>query len=87
MSGISSLLKSNKKFQVIFDLACPKSYLGMNASPTLLLTTAGIHAHLIPENKRKAQEALTAVFAGGSEKVADGQREERTGVVTPVSEN
>jgi hypothetical protein len=53
----------------------------------LLLTTAGIYAHPTPENKRKAVEVLTAVFGGGSEKVADGLREERAGVVIPVSEN
>jgi len=30
---------------------------------------------------------LAAVFGGGSEKVADDQREERAGEVSPVSEN
>ena len=43
------------------------------------------YAHPSPENKRKAVEVLSAVFGGG--KVADGQGEERTGVVSPVSEN
>jgi hypothetical protein len=32
-------------------------------------------------------EVLAAVFGGGSEKVADGQREEREGVVSHMSEN
>ena len=43
--------------------------------------------HPISENKEKAVEVLAAVFDGGSGKVADGQREERAGVVSPVSEN
>jgi hypothetical protein len=43
--------------------------------------------HPFPANKKKAVEVLTAVFGGGSEKVADGQRGERTGVVSPISEN
>jgi len=49
--------------------------------------TAGIYTHPTPENKRKAAEVLASVFGGGSEKVADGQREERTGMVTPMSGN
>jgi hypothetical protein len=32
-------------------------------------------------------EVLADVFGGGSEKIAYGQREERTGVVTSMSEN
>jgi len=43
--------------------------------------------HPIPENKEHAIEVLADVFGGGSWKVVDGQREERTGVISPVSEN
>ena len=39
------------------------------------------------ENQSKAVEVLAAVFGGGSERVADGQREERTRIVTPMFEN
>jgi len=53
----------------------------------LFADTAGKYAHPTPENKRKAEEVLAAVFGGGSEKVADGQREERTDVATSMSEN
>ena len=49
--------------------------------------TAGISAHPTPENKRRAVEVLAAVFGGGSGTSDDGQREERTGVVTLMSEN
>jgi hypothetical protein len=38
------------------------------------------------EAKEPAAKVLAAVFGGGSEKIADGQREER-GVTSPVSEN
>jgi hypothetical protein len=44
-------------------------------------------SNLKSENKRQAVEVLAAVFGGGSEKVADGQREERTGIVSPMSGN
>ena len=40
------------------------------------------YAHPTPENKRKAVNVLDAVFGGGSEKVADGQKEERAKMVT-----
>ena len=36
---------------------------------------------------RYAVEVLAAVFARGSEKIADGLDEERTGVVSHMSEN
>lgn len=52
-----------------------------------MLTTAGRNAHPTPESKRKAVEVLAALFGGGSEEVGDGQRQERTGVVSPVSGN
>jgi hypothetical protein len=52
-----------------------------------LLTTAGLYAHPTPENQKIAGEILAAVFAGGSELVADGQREEIAGVVSHMSEN
>lgn len=52
-----------------------------------LLKATGIDSHPISENKRKAMEILAAVFGVGSEKIADGEREERTGVVTSLSEN
>ena len=48
---------------------------------------AGISAHQTSENKRQAVEILAAVFGGGSGKIADGQMEERTSLVTPMSEN
>ena len=44
------------------------------------------YAHPTPENKRQAVELLAAVFGGGSEKIADGQREERTGLATSMYE-
>jgi hypothetical protein len=33
------------------------------------------YSHPTPENKKKAVNVLAAVFGGGSEKVANGQRE------------
>jgi hypothetical protein len=42
--------------------------------------------HPIPENKKKAVEVLAAMFGGGRYKVADGQREERTGMASPMAE-
>ncbi len=45
------------------------------------------YAHPTPENKRRAVDVLATLFGGGSGKVADGQRGERTGAVSPVSEN
>lgn len=45
------------------------------------------YAHPTPENKRKAVEVLAAVFGGGSEKIANGQKEERTSLVIPMSDN
>ncbi|MBC8357344.1 MAG: site-specific integrase [Candidatus Aminicenantes bacterium] len=45
------------------------------------------YAYPTPENKRKAVEVLSAVFGGGGERIADGQREEGTGLVTTMSEN
>ena len=45
------------------------------------------YAHPSPKNERKAVEVLAAVFGGGSEKIADGQIEERASLVTSVSEN
>jgi hypothetical protein len=50
------------------------------------VNTAGIDAHPNPEIKRKAVNVLAAVFGGGSEKVADGQMEERADVIH-MSEN
>ena len=45
------------------------------------------YAHPTPENKRKAVKVLAAVFGGGSEKVVDSRTEEKTSVVTQMSEN
>lgn len=49
--------------------------------------TEQVNSHPTPENKMHAVEVLDFVFGRGSEKVAESQREERTGVVNPVSEN
>jgi hypothetical protein len=51
------------------------------------LETTAKYLHSNSEDDRHAVEVLAVVFGRESEKVADGQREDRTGVVSPVSGN
>jgi hypothetical protein len=58
---------------------------GIADTPTEAIEQVGTQP--ASENKRKAVEVLAAVFGGESEKIADGQREESSCMVNPMSEN